>query len=222
MSEEEPRKDSLTGTPPASEFLSAARFGEWLASERECVLRMMEHRVGDALRSKLDLDDLLQDASARALNVLAKQPVVAVNPLSWFLTIVDYQILDAHRYHFAARKRDAKREVSGDADRPHLGGGGPAPALIELLVASITSPSRAFSRNLQMERMQAALLELPAEAQDAIRWRYIDGLSSQEIAQRLHKSDGAVRVLLTRSLKKLQVSLQDVAPTRLREEGGTA
>ncbi len=221
MSDVVPSSDSLTDTPSSSELLSAAQFGEWLASQRESVLQMMEHRVGDALRRKLDLDDLLQDAAARALSILAKQPVAANNPLSWFLTIVDHQILDAHRYHFAAQKRDAKREVSSDAGGGNLDGSGAAPGLIELLVASITSPSRAFSRNLQMERMQTALSELPEEAQNAIRWKYLDGLPSQEIAQRLQKSDGAVRVLLTRSLKKLQASLQDVAPTRLKPEGGS-
>jgi len=181
-------------------------------------LRMMEKRVGEALLSKVELDDLLQDAAARALAILAKQSVVAANPLSWFLTILDHQIIDAHRYHFAAQKRDAKREISGQAHGTNVDGSDAAPGFIELLVASITSPSRAFSRNVRMERMQTALSDLPVEAQNAIRWRYIDGLPSQEIATRLQKSDGAIRVLLTRSLKKLQASLQDVAPTHLLKD----
>jgi RNA polymerase sigma-70 factor (ECF subfamily) len=36
-----------------------------------------------------------------------------------------------------------------------------------------------------------------------LRLRYIEGLPSKDIAERLGKSDGAVRVMLTRSLSKL-------------------
>ena len=55
--------------------------------------------------------------------------------------------------------------------------------------------------------------QLPAESRDALRWRYVDGLPTKEIAGRLNKSDGAVRVLLTRTLHKLQELLgPDAAP----------
>lgn len=217
MSAELPGEEPRLANPYPDEPLNAARFGAWLAGQREGVLRMMEQRVGKALLNKLELDDLLQDAAARALAVLAKQSVVAANPLCWFMTIVDHQILDAHRYHFAAQKRDAKREVSGPAQGTNVDGSDAAPGFIELLVASITSPSLAYSRNAKLERLQTALSDLPVEAQNAIRWRYLDGLPSQDIAKRLQKSDGAVRVLLTRTLKKLQASLQDVAPTHLHK-----
>jgi len=42
--------------------------------------------------------------------------------------------------------------------------------------------------------------------------RYIEGLDSKEIAQRLNKSDGAIRVMLTRSLKRLQTVLEAELP----------
>ena len=43
---------------------------------------------------------------------------------------------------------------------------------------------------------------------DEDRLRYVEGLPSKEIASRLQKSDGATRVLLTRSLAKLQELLR--------------
>jgi RNA polymerase sigma-70 factor (ECF subfamily) len=76
--------------------------------------------------------------------------------------------------------------------------------LIDLLVASMTSASKAFSRDQKQLLLLAALDKLPAEQREALRLRYVDGLPSKDIAQRLGKTDGAVRVMLTRSLAKLQ------------------
>ena len=42
-----------------------------------------------------------------------------------------------------------------------------------------------------------------------IRLRYVEQMPSKEIAERLSKTDGAVRVMLTRALKTLQTVLMD-------------
>ncbi len=61
--------------------------------------------------------------------------------------------------------------------------------------------------------MLQALEEIPEEQREALRLRYFEGLSSGEIAERLGKSNGAVRVMLSRSLTKLQDLLgPDSAP----------
>ena len=73
-----------------------------------------------------------------------------------------------------------------------------------MLVASMTSASQAFSRNQKEIRLLAALEKLPAEHREALRLRYLEDMPSKQIAERLGKTDGAVRVMLTRSLAKLQ------------------
>ena len=75
---------------------------------------------------------------------------------------------------------------------------------MHLLVANLTTPSAAFSRNVKEARMQEAILQLPEDQREALRLRYVDNLPSKEIAEKLSKSDAAVRVMLMRSLKKLQ------------------
>ena len=52
--------------------------------------------------------------------------------------------------------------------------------------------------------MFEALASLPEEQREALRLRYAEGLATKEIAARLGKSDGAMRVMLTRSLDRLQ------------------
>ena len=116
--------------------------------------------------------------------------------------MAERRIIDAHRRFFGSQKRDAAREVSLNA-----GGGGASssrPALINMLVASMTSASQAFSRNQKEIRLLAALEKLPAEHREALRLRYLEDMPSKQIADRLGKTDGAVRVMLTRSLAKLQ------------------
>ena len=76
--------------------------------------------------------------------------------------------------------------------------------LIDLLVVSMTTPSKAVARDERGRALLEALAALPEESQTALRLRYVENLPSKEIAERLGKSDGAVRVLLTRTLARLQ------------------
>ena len=73
----------------------------------------------------------------------------------------------------------------------------------------MTTPSAAFSRDQRQLRVLAALDTLPEEQREAIRLRYLVGLPSKEIAQKLGKTDGAIRVMLSRSLGKLQEMLAE-------------
>ena len=53
-------------------------------------------------------------------------------------------------------------------------------------------------------RMLTALEQLPEEHREVLRLRYLEGMPSKQIADKFGKSDGAIRVMLTRSLAKLQ------------------
>ena len=79
---------------------------------------------------------------------------------------------------------------------------------MNLLVNSMTTPSAAFSREQREFRLQQAVARLPPLAQDLIRLRYGDGLPTKEIAERLGKSDGSIRVSLSRTLKQLAEELR--------------
>ncbi len=49
-----------------------------------------------------------------------------------------------------------------------------------------------------------ALANLPEEQREALRLRYYENMPSKDIAEKLGKTDGAIRVMLTRALDKLQ------------------
>jgi RNA polymerase sigma-70 factor (ECF subfamily) len=73
-----------------------------------------------------------------------------------------------------------------------------------MLAVSMTTPSQALSRDAKEYHLRQAIEALPPEQREAIRLRYVDGLATRDIAERLGKSDVAVRVLLSRTVQKLQ------------------
>lgn len=195
--------DDLAGRLKAGD---ANALAEFMQQHRPQLMAFIERQLGTALRRKVEPDDIFQETSAEAVRALPTADLGERDPFSWLCQIAERRIIDLHRRFFDAQKRDAGREVP-------LGSGGgtdsePA-GLINMLVASMTTPSQAFSRNAREALLQEALIKLPKEQQEALRMRYVENLPSKQIAEKLGKSDAAVRVMLTRSLKKLQELLAD-------------
>lgn len=177
-----------------------AALAEYLVVVRKPLLAFIERQLGTALRRKVEVDDLFQEVSVEAVRALADAEFSHREPFSWLCQIAEHRIVDAHRYYFGAQKRDADREVplgSPGGDSRHA-------AIVDLLVVSMTTPTQALSRKGREARLFEALATLGDEQREALRLRYIENLPSKEIAERLGKSDGAVRVMLTRSLDRLQ------------------
>ncbi|MCI0361167.1 MAG: sigma-70 family RNA polymerase sigma factor [Planctomycetaceae bacterium] len=191
----------------------ADALASFLQSHRPQLMAFIERQLGTALRRKVEPDDIFQETSAEAVRALPTTDLGERDPFSWLCQIAERRIIDLHRRFFDAKKRDAGREVPLGSS----GGTESRPAgLINMLVASMTTPSQAFSRNAREALLQEALQKLPEEQREALRMRYVENLPSKQIAEKLGKTDAAVRVMLTRSLKKLQDLLgDDAAPSRL-------
>ena len=79
---------------------------------------------------------------------------------AWLDRLARRRVVDAHREHFGAAKRSQQRnqifsQMGGDG----LEGG----HFEQMLIASITSPSLAASRNFKLAQLQTALGKLPSE-----------------------------------------------------------
>jgi RNA polymerase sigma-70 factor (ECF subfamily) len=173
---------------------------EFIAGHRPQLMAFIERQLGTALRRKIESDDVYQETSAEAVRALPTAEIGDRDPFSWLCQIAERRIIDLHRRFFGAQKRDAAKEVPLGTSR---GTESRSAGLINLLVASLTTPSQAFSRNAREERLMEAMGKLPDDQQTALKLRYIENLPSKEIAERLGKTDAAVRVMLTRSLKRL-------------------
>ena len=81
---------------------------------------------------------------------------------------------------------------------------GSAAALEHLVTANHASPSRSAERRELSVVLADALAELSADHRDVIVLRSIEELSWEEVARRLRRSPGAVRMLWARALKLLR------------------
>lgn len=177
----------------------------FIEARRQQLLGYINNNLGPALRRKIEPEDILQEVVVSALAAPTQFAVTGRDPFKLLCQVAEQRIIDAHRHHVAAQKRNAEREVSIERPASATQGFG----FIDLLVVSMTSPSQAFSRDQKEFRLQTAIEALPEEQREALRLRYVDGLPTKEVAERLGKTDGAVRVLLSRTLAQLQKSLAD-------------
>jgi RNA polymerase sigma-70 factor, ECF subfamily len=166
-----------------------------LERHRPALLAYIERRLGAALRGKLEPQDVAQEVAVRALR---EGLPAGGDPFGWLCRLAEQCIVDGHR-HFAAGKRAAAREQAGNAPVGEDG-----LDLVALLAASMTTPTQAVVRNERQRRLDEALAALPDEHREVLRLRYGEGLATRDIADRLGKTDVAVRVLLTRTVQRLR------------------
>lgn len=65
-----------------------------------------------------------------------------------------------------------------------------------------------IDKNIEIDSVKEAIGSLNADYQEVIIWRYLDEMEIKEMAQILEKSEGAVRVLLSRALAALRDNLR--------------
>ncbi len=179
----------------------ANALAEFVQLKSPQLLAFIEKRMSGALRRKVEPVDILQEMSTAAVGALNEMDLSTREPFSWLCQQAERRIIDAHRHHIGAQKRTAAREVGLDSSKEESGG------MADMIVASLTTPSHAFTRKQREFHMFAAIGDLPDEAREAVRLRYVEGWDSKQIAEYLGKTDGAIRVLLSRTLARLQETL---------------
>lgn len=72
---------------------------------------------------------------------------------------------------------------------------------------SLPGADEVLDRQLQLDRLQKALDTLPPDMRKIITLRFIEGLSCKAVSQKLGMSDGNVRIIQHRALRKLREHL---------------
>jgi len=152
-------------------------------------------------------DDILQEAWIAAYRMFPRGELDGPNVLDrWLRTVVNRKLIDAIR---TARrlKRGGDRELVRDV--------GVSLTSFSGLFERLQSPHRTPSTELHaIETGHAVLISLNglnAARKQAIRMRFIEGLSRKEIAHRMGRSEAAVSSLQFHGLRQLRRMLGDAA-----------
>jgi RNA polymerase sigma-70 factor (ECF subfamily) len=174
---------------------------------RQMIALRMDHR----LRTRVDPSDVLQEALAEAFQQLPEY--LQERPLPfypWLRQIAWNRLVDLHRRHLLAQRRSVLREEKLVATPdPSLA------ALADRLAGSGTSPSGRLVRDEVRGRVQDALLQLKEADRELLILRYLEKLSTAEIAAVLGIREGAVKVRHFRALERLRGLLDGSTPEAL-------
>lgn len=165
-------------------------FGRYL-TRLENLVRV---RMGVQLRTRESVSDVVQEAYLEALRTFDRfAPTGPRGFYRWLAQIVEHKIVDAHRRHFGAACRDARRQVALD--------GGAADDAAQ--AKRFDSPSAVILRTESCRQVREALERLPEDYRRVIELRQFQMLSSAEVGEIMDRSPEAVRALLVRALKRL-------------------
>src|SRR5512135_366666 len=186
----------------------AQALAELFTRERERLWRVIHFRLAEPLRGRLEPDDVLQEAflaASQRLKHYAESP--ATSPFMWLRMIVNQTLIDLHRQHRGAQKRDAAREVSVDAV-PYVQATSASVAI--QLVGVFTSPSGAAARADTLELVQAAIEQMDPIDREVLALRHFEELTNSEVAEALGIEQKAASIRYVRALRRLKEILAQV------------
>ena len=163
-------------------------------------------RMGRELRSKLESMDLVQDVLVSALRDLGDFTYKDEGDfLRWLSKIAENRLRDnVDKLH--ADKRDIRKEIRLNNRRQTAVGafeGNASPI-------KATTPSVIMSRKEDLDKLEKAIDKLRPEYREVIILAKIEELSYLQIGDRLGKSIGAVKMLVSRAMMALVIAFESV------------
>lgn len=172
--------------------------GEVLGLLRPRLQRHAEIHFDPRLQRRCDPSDIVQ------LTLLAAQRDLPAflgdseaELLAWLESILNRTLARQREAHLDAQKRSLRREQTGDRDSQ---GGDP----VERLPACEQTPSQQVVQAETALALAKALNGLPDDQAEALRLRYLQGYSLDQLAAHFQRSEVAVAGLLKRGLQTLR------------------
>ncbi|MFK7820248.1 MAG: sigma-70 family RNA polymerase sigma factor [Planctomycetaceae bacterium] len=168
---------------------------ELLTEYRVALRRMIELRLDEHIQSRVDASDVIQETqievARRIDDFLTRRPM----PVGLWLRKTAYQCLLKQRRHHVADMRSVKNEERLP-DRSSI--------LLARHFLNRATPSQAMMKAELIERVQAAINELPNIDRELILMRNYEELTNTEAAALVDLSPEAAGKRYTRALMKLR------------------
>ena len=132
-----------------------------------------------------DAKDLMQEVFTRAWQALPKYKNTKTPFLGWLFTIAHNRIIDYYR---------AKKDYAYLTD--------------DIIIPDhAPGPEKLAEVQFTQQAVRKAILQLPGDQQQVIILSFIEGFEYHEIAAALNKSEGNIRVIIHRALKKMRETM---------------
>jgi RNA polymerase sigma-70 factor (ECF subfamily) len=195
----------------SASFIGALRGGDLAALERFAqryrpwLALLAQLQANGRLQEKFDPSDLVQQTLLEACRDLPKfQGSTEAELRAWLRQILAHVLAHEIRRYQGAGQRDVDLEVSLDQDLARS-----SMKLNEILANSGSSPSQRAAQNELELRLAEVLARLPEEHREVIILRNMEGLPHEEVARRMGRSVGAVRMLWLRALAGLRAAMTE-------------
>lgn len=182
----------------------AEAFGRLFEAFRRHLLLLANQELPPTLRGKLGASDLVQETAVDAQrDFLAFRGSTPEECFAWLRAILRNNVVDAVRRYKTSQKRAAGVEVSLASPEGRREG--------KTLQMPRALPDGSVIRREDASILAAMLRRLAADHQAVLRMRHWEGLSFQEIGERLDRSAEAARKLWYRAVERLQDEMDSAA-----------
>jgi RNA polymerase sigma-70 factor (ECF subfamily) len=175
---------------------------------RERLWRMVRFRMDPRLASRVDPDDVLQEAwlaaTQRLKHFLAAE---SMSPFVWLRLIVGQTLVDVHRRHLGAQMRDAYKEVSLNVAALSQS---TSVSIAGQLLGSMTSPSQALIRDETARQLESAIENMDPLDREVLALRHFEELTNSEVAEVLGIQQKAASIRYVRALRRLKELLAEL------------
>jgi RNA polymerase sigma-70 factor (ECF subfamily) len=179
------------------------QLGQLLQLYRNYLTLLATTQIDRKLRVRVSPSDLVQETMLAAHRDFDKfRGTTEREFLAWLRQVLInclHHLIDAH---VKAKRRDVRREISIEQIGAALDRS--AVNFVNLLADPGPSPSAPVRRREAVVALADQLAKLRPQYRDVIVLRNLQGLSFEEVAQRMNRSAGAVRMLWLRAMEKFK------------------
>jgi RNA polymerase sigma-70 factor (ECF subfamily) len=175
---------------------------------RDRLWRIVNFRLDHRLLGRVDADDILQEAyldAATRIEHYLNDP--ATTFFIWLRTIVGQTLIDVHRRHLGAQKRDVRREAK---QKRRVFSASTSFQIADVLLGDLTSPSQAALKEELARQLHEALESMNEIDREILVLRHFEELSNLEASEVLEIEPKTASMRYFRALTRLRSILVQI------------
>ncbi len=204
LDEQEDPQDFLRQLKENPEGVLAEEYNRY----RDRLWRIVNFRLDRRLLGRVDADDILQEAyldAATRIEHYLNDP--ATTFFIWLRTVVGQTLIDVHRRHLGAQKRDVRREVK---QKRRVFSASTSFQIADVLLGDLTSPSQAALKEELARQLHEALESMNEIDREILVLRHFEELSNLEASEVLEIEPKTASMRYFRALTRLRSILVQI------------